>query len=262
MRIATWNVNSVRARLDRLVAWLAKRSPDVLCLQELKCTAEQFPFAELREAGYHAVVSGQKTYNGVAILSREEPDEADVVSGLPPGPGGFEEARLVRARFGGLTVYSAYVPQGDAVDSDKYAYKLRWLAGLRDLLDTEHSADEPVVLCGDLNVIRDDLDAENPAVWEGTVIATPEVRQGLSALLDWGLVDTHRRQHPDGKVYSFWDYRFGAFQRNHGLRLDYVLATEPAAAATTAAEIDRDERKKGTFGKPSDHAPVIVEFAL
>jgi exodeoxyribonuclease-3 len=255
MRLATWNVNSIRSRLERLEAWLAKHSPDVLCLQELKCTEEQFPFEAIGQVGYHAAVFGQKTYNGVAILSREKP------KGISRGMGddvADEQARLISAEVGGVRVISAYVPNGSTVGSDKFAYKLDWLARLRAMLEREFTPGQPIVLCGDFNVALDDKDAANPDEWADTVLCVPEVRDALESVRQWGFVDVFRKHHPDGGIFSWWDYRRLGFQRNDGLRLDHVYATESLARKSASAEVDRDERKGQ---RPSDHAPILAEFA-
>jgi exodeoxyribonuclease III len=255
MKIATWNVNSVRSRMGRLLAWMDKHQPDILCLQELKVTDDAFPGDPIREAGYHVAVHGQKTYNGVAILSREEP--RNIAAGLSDGVKD-DQARLLAAAFGDLTVLSAYIPNGSEVGSDKYAYKLDWMARLRRKLECEYSPTQQLVLCGDCNVAWDDLDVASPEQWAESVLCVPEVRQAMAGLIDWGLVDVFRGHHPEGGLYSWWDYRQLAFPKNDGLRLDYILATKPLADRCTDSQIDRDERKGE---KPSDHAPVITEFA-
>jgi len=254
LKIATWNVNSVRARLERLLAWLQKAQPDIVCLQELKAKEEAFPFEAIREAGYHAAVFGQPTYNGVAILSRIEPQ--NIFRGMDDGVDD-PQARFLAAQVGEIQVLSAYVPNGQVVGSEQYAFKLDWLKRLRSFLDRHFTPETPLVLCGDFNVARDERDVANPAAWEGTVLYHPTSRAALEELLGWGLVDLHRQQHPEGGLFSWWDYRNVAFPKNDGLRLDYIFATQPLAGRCTAAEIDRQERKGE---KPSDHAPVIAEF--
>lgn len=254
MKIAAWNVNSIRSRLDRLLAWLVKMEPDVVCLQEVKATDEVFPYEPLREAGYFAAVHGQKTYNGVAILSRSEPQ--DVECGLGDGVDD-PQARLIAARVDDVHVISAYVPNGQSVGSEKWTYKLRWMRRLRDYLEGRFDASIPLLLCGDFNVARDDLDVANPAQWADSVLCHEDAREALEEILRWGLVDVVREQQPEGGVYSWWDYRRLAFPKNDGLRIDYVFATEPMAARCTHGEIDRDERKGK---KPSDHAPVVASF--
>jgi len=254
MKIATWNVNSVRARLERLLAWLAKVQPDIVCLQELKAREEVFPHEAIREAGYHAAVYGQRTFNGVAILSRVEPH--DVRRGMDDGVDD-PQARFLGAEVGQIRVVSAYVPNGQVVGSEPYAYKLEWLRRLRAYLARHFTPDAPLVLCGDFNVARDDRDVADPAAWEDSVLCHPSSRAALAELLDWGLADVFRQRHAEGRLYSWWDYRMLACPKNDGLRLDYVLATAPLAARCIEAEIDRQERKGE---KPSDHAPVIAVF--
>jgi exodeoxyribonuclease-3 len=253
MKIATWNVNSIRARESRLVRWLGARQPDVVCLQELKVAEEAFPFEALREAGYHAAVHGQRTYNGVAVLSREEP--RDIERGLGDDD---EQARLISVRVGGLRVVCAYAPNGEEVGSEKWTYKLDWLRRLRAYLDRRCRPDELLVLGGDFNVAPEVRDVVDPAAWEGSVLFHPQARAALEEVRRWGLADTLRLHHPEPGLYSWWDYRRLAFPRNQGLRIDLILATAPLAEPCRAALIDREERK----GKqPSDHAPVIAEFS-
>jgi exodeoxyribonuclease-3 len=254
MKIATWNVNSVRARLDRLLAWLQKAQPDILCLQELKTREEAFPYEAIREAGYHVAVYGQRTFNGVAILSRTEPQNAR--QGMDDGVED-PQARFITAQVGTIQITSAYIPNGQVVGSAHYAYKLDWLRRLRAFLEKNSTPQTPLVVCGDFNVARDDLDVADPAAWEETVLYHPMSRAALEELLGWGLVDVHRQKHPEGRLYSWWDYRMLAFPKNDGLRLDYIFATLPLAARCASAEIDRQERKGA---KPSDHAPVIAVF--
>lgn len=254
MKIATWNVNSIRSRLERLLAWLRKTQPDVLYLQELKATEDVFPYEAIRQAGYHAAVFGQKTYNGVAILSRIEP------SHIERGLGDGEEdpqARFLLAEIGGIHAISVYVPNGQVVGSEPYAYKLRWLTRLRAFLEKRFTPTTPVVICGDFNVARDEKDVARPDVWASSVLFHPTSRAALEQFLAWGLMDVFRQRHPEGGQYSWWDYRMLAFPKNDGLRLDYILATGPLADRCTAAEIDREERKGE---KPSDHAPVLAIF--
>ncbi len=254
MKIATWNVNSIRARQERLLGWLQRAEPDVVCLQEIKVTDEAFPYEAIQAAGYHATVYGQKTYNGVAILSRSKP--SNIEKGLADG-GDDSQARLLRAEIDGVQVITAYVPNGEFVDSPKYVGKLDWMRRLRAYLDQRFTPGVPLVLCGDFNVARDDGDVARPDAWSGTVLFHPQIREAMELLLAWGLTDVFRRHHPEGGLYSWWDYRRLAFPKNDGLRLDYILATEPLAAGSTTAEIDRQERKGE---KPSDHAPVVATF--
>jgi exodeoxyribonuclease III len=254
MRLATWNVNSVRAREERLVRWLGAKAPDVLCLQELKVTEDAFPSLPLRSLGYHAAIHGQRTYNGVAVLSRREPSEVE--RGFGDG-GDDAQSRLVAARVGNVHVVSAYVPNGAEVGSDKWAYKLEWLRRLRAWLDRRFAKADLVALCGDFNVAPEPRDVCDPAAWEASVLFHPEARRALDHVRAWGLVDAFRRHHEAPGLYTWWDYRMLAFPKNQGLRIDHVLLSEPLAARCTAASIDRNERK----GKqPSDHAPVVVEL--
>ncbi|AKF07012.1 Exodeoxyribonuclease III [Sandaracinus amylolyticus] len=256
IKIITWNVNSIRARHDRLLALLARHEPDVLCLQELKLEEAKFPWDEVRAAGYHAAVLGQKSYNGVAILSRTAPE--DVRRGMGDG----EEdghARLISARLHGIRVYSAYFPNGGTPDSDKYAFKLAWMARLEKKLRTEHTPDEALALCGDFNVAPTDLDVKNVEKWADTVLCRPDARAALERIRGVGLIDSLRRLRPEeGNLYSYWDYQMLGFPKNDGLRIDHVDVTAPLAERLLEVRIDREERK----GKqPSDHAPVIATFA-
>ena len=254
MKIATWNVNSVRARLDRLLAWLAKAQPDVVCLQETKATDDVFPVEPIREAGYHAAVHGQKSYNGVAILARCEP--ANVHRGVRDD-GDDPQARLIEADVGSVRVICGYFPQGESIESGKFAYKLEWIRDLRAMLDRRYSPDDPVLLCGDFNVARDDKDVASPKKWAGTVICCDDVRAAMESVRQWGFTDVFRKHHPEGGIYSWWDYRGAVFQRDDGLRVDHIFATQPLAARCVSADVDRNER---AGEKPSDHAPVIAVF--
>lgn len=255
MRVITWNVNSVRARHDRLLGVLQRHQPDVLCLQELKVEDDGFPWDAVREAGYHAAVHGQKTYNGVALLSREP--AVDVRRGMNDGVDD-PQARLISAQFGEVRVLSAYFPNGGEPSSDKYAYKLAWIARLRAMLVRDFAPDAPLVLAGDFNIAPDDRDAKNPGAWHGTVLCNDEIRQALRDLRSFGLTDSLRLLREEGGVYSWWDYRALGFQKNDGLRIDHLDVTAPLASRVRSVVVDRDERK----GKqPSDHAPVILDLA-
>jgi exodeoxyribonuclease-3 len=255
MKIASWNVNSIRARGPRLLAWLAKRAPDVACLQELKAPDCEFPAEALREAGYHSAAHGQKTYNGVAIAAREPLEK--VAAGLGDGADD-PQARLLSAEVGGIRVVCAYVPNGASVGSEKWAYKLDWLARLRAYLERTADPAHPLVLCGDLNIAPADLDVARPDSWRDTVLCHEDGRAALRRVLDWGLVDAFRHLHPALAAYSWWDYQRLSFPKGDGLRIDHVLVTRPLVARLRGAGIDRDERK----GKlPSDHAPVWIELS-
>jgi exodeoxyribonuclease-3 len=256
MRIVTWNVNSIRVRHERLLAFLKRHEPDVVCLQELKLEEARYPFEVLESAGYRSVVHAQKTYNGVAILSRR-PVEA-VLKGLDDGDDD-PQARLVSGVVGGVRVVSVYVPNGGEMGSEKWQYKLAWYRRLRRWLERHGSPGEPLAVCGDYNVAPDAIDVHDPAAWEGEVLFHPEARGALSHVTSWGLRDTFREKHPgEAGLYSWWDYRMLGFPKNRGLRIDHVLATAPLADRCTGAFIDRDERKGEA---PSDHAPVVVDFS-
>jgi len=256
MLVATWNINSVRARVPRLEAWLASRRPDVLCLQELKCTEEQFPREAVEKLGYHPVVYGQKTYNGVAILSTVPPEEVE--RGLPVADDDGE-ARVVAATVRGVRILCVYAPNGQAVDSPAYRAKLDWYARLRRVLDARYRADQRLVLCGDFNVAPEERDVWDPRLWDGqTLFSLPE-RAALREVVAFGLRDCFREHHPEPGRYSWWDYRMLGFPKNHGLRIDHVLATPPLADRCEASDIDREARKGP---QPSDHAPVWARFRL
>jgi exodeoxyribonuclease III len=255
MRIATWNLNSIKARRERLLSWLERTQYDVVCLQELKCQEAVFPHVELEALGYRAIAHCQKTYNGVAILTRAKADEVAV--GMDDGVVDTQ-ARLVTARVHDVVVVSAYFPNGQRVGSDKYAYKLEWMRRLRSWLDRRFSPADPIVLAGDFNVAPDDSDVARPEEWADSVLCHPQVRQALEHIRQFGLVDVFRKHHPEGGIYSWWDYRQLAFPKGNGLRIDHIFATESVAARSTGAHIDRDERKGSA---PSDHAPVVIEIA-
>ena len=252
--VATWNVNSVLARLDVVRRWLAEARPDVLCMQEVKCTEERFPAAEFAEAGYHSVVNGQPTYNGVAILSRHETE--DVQRGMPTDEEGAH-ARLVAARVKGIAVVNVYVPNGQAVGTDKYRFKLDWLKRLRAFLDEEFWADDEVLLCGDFNVAPEDRDVHDPELWRGHVLFSKPERAAIEEVRAWGFEDAFRLHHAEGGNFSWWDYRQGAFRRNAGLRIDHIWVSEPLARRCKRAWIDRKPRG---WERPSDHTPVVAEF--
>jgi exodeoxyribonuclease III len=255
LTIASWNINSVRARVARLEAWLALKKPDVLCLQELKCTEEQFPLEVVQRLGYHAAVYGQKTYNGVAILSTTPLEEVE--RGLPLADDDGE-ARVLGATVRGTRVLSIYAPNGQSVDSPAYQGKLAFYARLRRALDGRYRPEAPLVLCGDFNVAPEERDVWDPVLWEGqTLFSLPE-RAALKEVVAFGLEDTFRRHHSEPGRYSWWDYRMLGFPKNRGLRIDAIYATRSLAERCEAADIDREARK----GKlPSDHAPVWARFA-
>jgi len=253
MKIATWNVNSLKVRLPHLVDWLARESPDVVCLQETKLSDEAFPCAEIEAAGYGVVYSGQKAYNGVAILSRAP--LADVQAGIP----GFadEQKRVLAATLNGVRVVCVYVPNGQSLDSDKFQYKLAWLSALHDWLANELERYPRLAVLGDFNIAPEDRDVHDPVLWQGNVLVSDVEREHFRALLGLGLKDTFRLfEQPPGQ-YSWWDYRQAAFRRNLGLRIDHVLASDTFAAACKNCRIDTAPR---ALERPSDHTPVIAEF--
>jgi exodeoxyribonuclease-3 len=256
VRIATWNVNSVKQRLPRLLPWLDQRQPDVVCLQETKVTSEAFTKllgGELASRGYQAAVAGEPQWNGVAILSRAGLDE--VVTGLAGAPGfPRPEARAVAASCGAIRVHSVYVPNGRSPGSEHYKYKLAWLAALRDVVAAGPAES---VVCGDMNIAPTDADVFDPAAYVGQTHVTPPEREALAGLQALGLHDVVRDRWPDERVFSYWDYRAGMFHQDLGMRIDLVLASTPVAGRVRAAWVDRQARK-GTG--PSDHAPVIVDL--
>ncbi|MBO6574956.1 MAG: exodeoxyribonuclease III [Rhodothermales bacterium] len=256
LSIVTWNVNSIRARHDRVLAFLDRHDPDIVCLQETKVEDADFPVEAITEAGYHAVIHGQRTYNGVAILSKQP--ATNVVMGLPGEPED-EQARLIAADIGGLRIVDVYVPNGRTVtDDDKYPYKLRWLNRLESFLADEIGAGKSVVLCGDYNIAPTDDDVAKPERWANSVLCHHKVRDAFGRLVAMGLNDAVRARIPEVPgPYSWWDYRRLAFPKGDGLRIDHILVTADVLARTTGAFVDRDERK----GKqPSDHAPVFVQL--
>jgi exodeoxyribonuclease-3 len=250
--VATWNVNSVRMRLERLKAWLGRRSPDVVALQETKVVDADFPAAEIEALGYRVERFGQKTFNGVALLARE-PLEG-VVRGLPDD-GPDADRRLIAGVVGGIKVVCVYVPNGQAVDSPKFPYKLAWLRRLRAFLDGWASPTEPVLVMGDFNVAPEDRDVHDPDLWRGQVLFHPREHEALAEVAAFGLHDLLRDHTSEGGHFTWWDYRALAFPKNHGLRIDLILGTEAARARCRSVEIDRAERKGE---KPSDHVPVVA----
>ncbi len=256
MKLATWNVNSLKIRLPHVLDWLGRNPVDVLALQETKLVDESFPKAELEAAGYAASFSGQKTYNGVAILSKLAMPATDVVVDIP----GFDDdhKRVISATVNGVRVVGVYVPNGQSVGSDKYAYKLRWMAALKDWLAGELAAHERLAVMGDYNVAPEDRDVHDPRAWEGQVLFSLPERDALRAIGGVGLADAFRLFDQPPKQYTWWDYRMLGFQKGRGLRIDHILVSDALARACTACTIDRDERKKK---QPSDHAPIVATFA-
>lgn len=253
MQLATWNINSVRARQVRLIAWLTSANPDVLCLQETKVDDSGFPVEPLQRLGYNVELFGQKSYNGVAIAAKAP--LSDVRRGFGDGEAD-DEARVISAMVNGLRIVNVYVPNGQELGSDKYAYKLAWFGRLRRYLDRMATAEDDLVLCGDMNVAIDDGDVWSPAQWEGKIHCSPAERSAIRDVTGFGLVDLFRMHHPDGGLYSWWDYRGVALFKNQGLRIDYIFATKTVATTCTGCVIDRDARKGQDA---SDHAPVIAD---
>jgi exodeoxyribonuclease-3 len=255
MKITTWNVNSLRARLTHVVDFLRTHRPDVLCLQETKVTDELFPRAALEDEGYEVCYSGQKSYNGVAILAAS--GLADVHKGLHDDPDDADK-RLIAATIDGWRVVNLYVPNGQAVGSEKYQFKLDWLRRLRAWLDMRYAATDRVVVVGDMNVALEDRDVHDPAWWRERILCSTPERQALRNLMAFGLADTLRQHHAEGGIYTWWHYRAGAAFVDDGLRIDYVLASPPAAARCTDVVVHKDVRLQKT---PSDHVPVTAVFA-
>lgn len=253
MLVASWNVNSLRVRLNQLLTWLEKHQPDVVGLQETKVTDEAFPAEPLRQAGYHVANNGQKTYNGVALLSRQP--MADLVTEV--GDLDDPQRRLIAATVGGVRIFNVYVPNGQSVGSDKFGYKLDWLEALRCQLAEQLKHHDRLLVMGDFNIAPDDRDVHDPASWEGNVLVSPEERDALSAILALGLTDSFRLFDQPERCYSWWDYRFANFRRNRGLRIDLVLASQRMSSDCTASGIDSTPR---SWERPSDHAPVTALF--
>lgn len=254
MKLATWNVNSLKVRLPHLLEFLGRHSPDAMCLQETKCEDASFPASAIEAAGYRWVHDGQKTYNGVAIVSREEPE--NVSRGIP----GFADLqkRVIAADVGGVRVVSVYCPNGQSVGSDKYDYKLRWFGALAGWLEGELSPGRPVAVLGDYNVAPEDRDVHDPEAWRGQVLTSDAERDALRRLVDLGFRDAFRLFEQPEKSFSWWDYRMNAFRRKMGLRIDLILASDALTKSCSSCTIDSEPRRNE---RPSDHAPVIAEFA-
>ncbi len=260
MRIATWNVNSIRQRLDHLQTWLKERQPDIVCLQEIKCIDEAFPREPLEALGYNVAVHGQKTFNGVALLSKYPFDE--VAPGLI-GHDGDVQARfleaLVSTKAGVLRVVSLYLPNGNPANTDKYTYKINWMDRLIQFSRERLKLEEPMLLCGDFNVIPTPADARRPEAWVNDALFLPKTREKFRALTNLGLTDAIRAVSDSDELYSFWDYQAGAFQKNDGIRIDHLLLSPQAADRLADAGIDKHVRG---WEKPSDHVPVWVDLAI
>jgi exodeoxyribonuclease-3 len=254
MKIASWNVNSIRVRLPHVLEWLDNTKPDVLGLQELKMPSDTFPAQDFEAHGYQSVAYGQKTYNGVALLSREEP--ADVSRGLPNY--GDEQRRVIAASYGDVRVINLYVPNGQTVGSDKYEYKLAWLDALHDYLADELTRHPKIAVMGDFNIAPDDRDVHDPDEWRDRILCSVGERERLQALNTLGFTDSFRLFDQPDATFSWWDYRAAAFRRKRGLRIDLILASPKLAELCSASHVDPEPRK---LERPSDHAPVFAEFA-
>lgn len=255
LKAATWNVNSLRVRLPQVLAWLSENQPDILALQETKLPDADFPLEAIKEAGYLASYSGQRTYNGVATLSKTP--GKDIVMNMP----GFDDPqrRLLAAKYGAVWVVNVYVPNGARVSSEKYRYKLDWLAALREYLSTLVHEQAKVIVLGDFNIAPADRDVHDPEAWQGQVLVSEPEREALRDLMDLGLEDGFRLFEQESGAFSWWDYRAGAFRRNNGLRIDLILVSRALVTSCSACVIDKKPR---ALPRPSDHAPVIAEFDL
>jgi exodeoxyribonuclease-3 len=254
LKLATWNVNSIRIRIDQVCDWLERVKPDVLCLQETKVVDDDFPSEELTRLGYAVAMAGQPTYNGVALVSRLP--MKDLKIGFD-GEAAHADKRLISGTIGGVRVFSAYIPNGKSVSSPSFPEKLAWLARLRETMAHALSASPDVVVCGDFNVASDERDLYDPEAFQGRVHFHPDERRSLDALRELGLTDAYRIHHQEAGQYSWWDYRGGGFRKNEGLRIDYVFLSPSLAARCTSATLDVGPRH---HEKPSDHIPVVVEF--
>jgi exodeoxyribonuclease-3 len=260
MRIATWNINSIKQRIDNLCAWLSERSPDIVCLQETKCIDEAFPREPLEALGYNVVVHGQKAFNGVALLSKFRFDE---ITPRLPGDDSDDHARFLEAVISvgprALRVASLYLPNGNPPDTDKFSYKLNWMGRLFDYSNERLQLEEPLILAGDFNVIPTELDARNPAKWVGDALFDARTRQRFRALCNLGLTDAVRAATDGPGPFTFWDYQAGAWQKNDGIRIDHLVLSPQAADRLMAVGVDKDVR---SWEKPSDHVPVWADLDL
>jgi exodeoxyribonuclease-3 len=255
MILATWNVNSIRARLGHAVQWIHAHQPDIFCFQELKCRTDDFPRYEFETEGYQCVILGQKARNGVATVTRElaYPVQEGFDNGFDP-----ENSRFLSTTIAGIHVINVYVPNGQSPDSPFFEYKRDFFRELRRYLVRTYSPDDPVAIVGDFNVAPEDHDVYNPDLLRGTICFHPDEQADFAYLKSWGLVDLFRKMNPDGNYYSWWDYRAGGYPRNRGMRLDHILVTKSLAEACVSCVIDREPRE---WERPSDHAPVYAEFS-
>ncbi len=255
MKLATWNVNSLKVRLGHVLEWLSAHEPDILVLQEIKQPTEAFPESDFAAAGYQALASGQKTYNGVAVVAKDSPQ--DPATDFP----GFEDPqrRILATTIAGIRIINLYVPNGSEVGSDKYAYKLAWLDALHDFLQAEIARQQKLVVLGDFNIAPADEDVYDPEKWGDAILCSPDERAALEKVLALGLTDVYRLFDQPEKDFSWWDYRRAGFQRNAGLRIDLILANKAMTEACSATWIDKEPR---AWERPSDHAPVVAEFQI
>ncbi len=260
MRIATWNVNSVKQRIDNLTAWLAERAPDIVCLQETKTVDEAFPRQTIEALGYNVAAHGQKTFNGVAILSKLKFDE---VTPRLPGDSADDHARFIEAtvstKAGALRVASIYLPNGNPTGTDKYTYKIKWMDRLSKYAHERLQLEEPLIMAGDYNVIPTAADVHNPAAWATDALFLPQTREKFRSLINLGLTDAMRAVSDEAGLYTFWDYQAGAWQKNWGIRIDHLLLSPQAADRLTTAGIDKHVR---SWERPSDHVPVYVDLDI
>jgi len=256
MKIATWNVNSINARLDHLIGWLAMTQTDVVCLQETKCIDDNFPYQAIFDAGYHTAFYGQKSYNGVAILSKDEPE--DVQKNFPDDDDDSPK-RIIAATINGVRIVNTYIPNGTELWTEKFTFKLDWIQRLRKYFDETCDKTGDVLLCGDFNVAPEELDVWSVPAWTGKLHFSKPERAALYHLKQWGFVDVFRQINGELREFSWWDYRLLAFPRNHGLRIDHIWASPSLAEKCTGCWIDKAPRE---LERPSDHTPVVAEFSI
>ena len=255
MLIATWNVNSILARMPLVLRWLDDVKPDVVCMQETKCTDDKFPTLIFQERGYRCQLFGQQSYNGVAILTRSQ---CETTHRGYPGDDETAQSRLITSTVNDIHIVNVYIPNGQAVGSEKYEMKLAWMRRLREFFDQNYDPRRPVLLCGDFNVAPEERDVHDVRLWQGRIMFSEQERATLQSIKDWGFTDAFRLHNEEGGKFTWWDYRAGAFRRNQGLRIDHVWITEPLVSRSVRTWIDLEPR---TWEKPSDHAPMIAEFA-
>jgi exodeoxyribonuclease III len=256
MLIATWNVNSILARMPSITRWLDDVKPDVLCVQETKCTDDKVPVVIFQERGYQCQLFGQQSYNGVAIFTRG--DACETSHRGFPNDDAEAQSRLITTTFNGISIVNVYIPNGQAVGSDKYAFKLGWMRRLREFFHTHYDKTTPVLLCGDFNVAPEERDVHDPRLWTGRIMFSEQERATLQDIKDWGFTDAFRLHEEAGGKFTWWDYRAGAFRRNLGLRIDHIWISDPLVPRSVKTWIDIEPRK---WERPSDHAPMIAEFS-